>query len=105
MPDSSAFTSAQNIYATFPEYNYSVIENEYRTLQYVYNNYQFEQNPNADGNARLHYIPVYVGNGNYIVSVTATQIWTPAGMITATRNSNTIVLDGSIFDDYYVGNK
>ena len=63
----------------------------------------FAHNEDADGNARIHYIPIYVANGNYTVSVTATQIWTPAGMITATRNANTIVIDGTIYDDYYVG--
>ena len=61
----------------------------------------FAHNKDADGNARIHYIPIYVANGNYTVSVTATQIWTPAGMITATRNANTIVIDGTVYDDWY----
>ena len=61
-----------------------------------------EENPHAD-NRRIHFIPVYVPNGNYTVSVTAEQIWTPAGMITAVRNANTVIIDGSIYDDYYLG--
>ena len=64
---------------------------------------EFEANADADNNERLHFIPVYVENGNYIVSVTATQIWTPAGMITATRNSNTVNINGTIYDDWYQG--
>ena len=65
--------------------------------------YSFVENCDADGNARLHFVPVYVANGSYSVSVTATQIWTPAGMITAIRNANALTIDGTIYDDFYVG--
>ena len=76
---------------------------KYRSLEMAGGIYSFVENRDADGNARLHFIPVYVANGNYTVSVTATQIWTPAGMITAVRNSNTLTIDGTIYDDFYVG--
>jgi hypothetical protein len=46
---------------------------------------------------------VYVRDGNYTVSVTATHVWTPAGMIEATRNANVIIIDGTIYDDWYQG--
>ena len=67
--------------------------------------YCFGENCDADGSARLHFVPVYVANGSYTVSVTATQIWTPAGMITAIRNANTLTINGTVYDDYYQGNK
>jgi len=63
--------------------------------------YMLEENPCAD-NRRIHFIPVYVSNGNYTVLVTAEQIWTPAGMITAVKNTNTVIIDGSIYDDFYI---
>lgn len=103
MPSSDAYTSLQNVYATFSEFGYSTASNKYRTLESVGGTYTFEANTDADNNERLHFIPVYVENGNYIVSVTATQIWTPAGMITATRNSNTVNINGTIYDDWYQG--
>ncbi len=103
MPSSDAYTSPQNVYATFSEFGYSTASNKYRTLESVGGTYTFEANTDADNNERLHFIPVYVENGNYIVSVTATQIWTPAGMITATRNSNTVNINGTIYDDWYQG--
>lgn len=103
MPGANAYTEAQSVYATFPEFGYSVAGEKYRTLEKVGGAYQFIANPNADKNERVHFIPVYVANGNYTVSVTATQIWTPAGMITAIRNANTLTIDGTIYDDYYVG--
>ena len=105
MPDSDAYTSAQDVYATFPEFGYSVVSEKYRTLDNIGETYQFVSNTSADKNERIHFIPVYVQNGNYFVSVTATQIWTPAGVISATRNTNTIIIEGTIYDDHYVGNR
>ena len=105
MPDISAYTEAQNVYATFPEFGFSTASEKYRTLEKVGGAYGFIANPNADKNERVHFIPVYVQDGSYTVSVTATQIWTPAGMITAIRNANTLTIDGTVYDDYYQGNK
>ena len=105
MPNVDAYTEAQSVYATFPEFGFSTANEKYRTLEKVGGIYQFIANPNADKNERVHFIPVYVANGNYTVSVTATQIWTPAGMITAVRNANTLSIDGTVYDDYYQGNK
>ena len=104
MPGADAYTNAQSVYAAFPEFGFSTANEKYRTLEKVGGAYQFIANPNADKNERVHFIPVYVANGSYTVSVTATQIWTPAGMITAIRNANTLTIDGTIYDDYYVGN-
>ena len=105
MPGTDAYTEAQSVYATFPEFGFSMASEKYRTLEKVGGIYQFIANSNADKNERVHFIPVYVANGNYTVSVTATQIWTPAGMITAIRNANTLTIDGTVYDDYYQGNK
>ena len=105
MPGADAYTEAQEVYATFPEFGFSMANEKYRTLEKVGGIYQFIANPNADKNERVHFIPVYVANGNYTVSVTATQIWTPAGMLTAIRNANTLTIDGTVYDDYYQGNK
>lgn len=103
MPGTDAYTEAQSVYATFPEFGFSTANEKYRTLEKVDAIYQFAANPNADKNERVHFIPVYVQDGSYTVSVTATQIWTPAGMITAVCNANTLIIDGTIYDDYYVG--
>lgn len=105
MPNADAYTEAQEVYATFPEFGFSMANEKYRTLKKVGGAYQFIANPNADKDERVHFIPVYVANGSYTVSVTATQIWTPAGMITAVCNANTLSIDGTVYDDYYQGNK
>ncbi len=103
MPSSDSYTSVQSVYARFPEFKYLTEVGKYRTLERNGNNFMFVENSDADGGDRVHFIPVYVKNGNYIVSVTATEIWTPAGMITAVRNANTLIIDGTIYDDWYQG--
>jgi hypothetical protein len=103
-PGSSAYTSIQSVYATFPEFNYATTNGSFRTLEYVGGQWQFKQNTNAADNERIHFIPVWFADGNYTVSVTATRVWTPVGMIEATRTANAFTIDGSIYDDYFVGN-
>jgi hypothetical protein len=63
----------------------------------------FERNPYADGKERLHFTPLWYPNGDYTVSVIASEVWTPAGMIQAVRNCNTIRIVDSAYDDWYVG--
>lgn len=104
MPDDNAYTTVQDAVAYFPEYCYSTDDREYRVLEYTGGSFQFVVNTDSDGLERLHFIPIYVADGEYVVSVTVTQIWTPAGMITAVRNSNAITINGTIYDDFYHGN-
>lgn len=103
LPDFSAYTSVQHVVSTFPEFRYMNTPGDYRTLEYTNGEYQFVKNSDADSNARVHFVPLYVRDGEYIVSITAMQVWTPAGMIEATRNANVIVIDGTIYDDWYQG--
>lgn len=101
LPDDSAYTSIQYVMATFPEFRYFDTEGNYRTLEDINGNYSFPGNSYAYGNARVHFIPVYVEDGNYVVCVTATQVWTPVGMIEVVRHANVIRIDGTIYDDWY----
>ena len=102
MPASNAYTGAQSVYTTFPEYSYSLGSGRYDTLESVGGVYMFKENPDADKNERIHFIPVYVSDGRYSVSVSASYIWTPAGMVTATRNAS-VTIDGTVYDDWYQG--
>jgi len=103
-PGSSAYTSVQSVFATFPEFNYATTSGSCRTLEYVNGKWQFKQNSYAVDSERVHFIPVWYADGNYTVSVTASRVWTPVGMIEATRTANMFTIDGSIYDDYFVGN-
>ena len=102
-PSSNTYTPVQEILVRFPEYDYTTTQGSYCTLECVDGTWCFVKNTDADGEERIHYIPVWVEDGNYTVIVCATEIWTPAGMISAIRKAGSINIEGSIYDDYYVG--
>ena len=104
VPTADSFTDIQTVYVTFPEYRYLCEDGKYRVLENVNGTWSFVENEGADENERLHYIPVWCDDGDYVISVTAMDIWTPAGMITAVVNTDCVAVEGNIFDDYYVGN-
>ena len=103
MPTNSAYTAVQRVEATFPEFKYAKTVGSFRSIEKYGGVWQFVRNTTADLNERLHFTPLWYPNGNYIVSVVATDVWTPAGMISSVRNSNTIKIVDSAYDDWYVG--
>lgn len=61
---------------------------------------------NGAGMARKHFTPLWWKNGNYQIVCDATDFWTPAGVIGAeavakTTLGGTVVISGSVYDDYY----
>ncbi len=104
-PDANAYTQPQKVIARFPEFGYSEEVGECRSCEKVGNSYLFEVNPDAVGGARIHFIPVWYSDGTYTISVTASYVWTPAGMIYKIVNSSELIISGTVFDDYFVGEK
>lgn len=102
-PDSGAYTGIQTAYALFPEFGYSTDNGKYRTLEKADGKWQFEPNTLADRNGRIHFTPLWFPDGDYVVSVTASDFWTPAGMISGSRNASAITISGSAYDDWYLG--
>lgn len=100
MPSSAAYTKPQFAYALMPEFDYSTKNGEYRTLDLVSSEWKFRPNGTY---GRIHFTPIWYPNGKYIMSVTQSDCWTPAGMITRTTNTNTINISESAYDDWYVG--
>ena len=99
-PSSSAYTSPQYAYALLPEYEYSTSTGKFRTLELSSNKWMFRTNGSY---GRIHFTPLWYPNGNYIMSITQSDCWTPAGMITRTVKANTIKIKDSAYDDWYVG--
>lgn len=99
-PDQSTCTGIQIVTAVFPEFNYLDKNGCSRRLTETEDGYGFAEN-NSAGKESLHFTPVAMPDGEYTVSVIVTQIWTPGGMISAVRNADPILLDGSIYDDWY----
>ena len=100
VPSSDTYTSAQYGYALFPEYNYASASGKYQTLDRIGSYWYFPTNRSY---GKVHFIPLWYPDGNYTVKVIKSDCWTPAGMITATSNTNTINISGSAYDDWYVG--
>ena len=103
MPPSSAYTEVQSVYAIFPEFYYSNSSGSYRTLEYSGGKWVFEANRYADNRDRLHFTPLWYPDGNYTVAISASDVWTPSGMIYTNTNSNTITITDAAYDDWYVG--
>ena len=102
-PTQSAYTNVQTVYSTFPEFRFTALTNKYRTLEKVNGKWQFEENPDADHNERIHFTPLWFPDGDYRVSLTVLDFWTPAGMATARGASNTVTISGSAYDDWFRG--
>ena len=54
----------------------------------------------SDESFSKHYIPVWYPDGDYKVQVKINDCWTPAGALSYVSDSNTIKINGSLFDDY-----
>jgi hypothetical protein len=103
-PASTAYTGAQVASVFFPEYKYSTEVNKYRSLVLAgTNSFQLPTNSYSLNNARLHYVPLWFPNGNYIAQGFVSDLWTPAGMMTGFVNSNNIIITQSAYDDWYIG--
>lgn len=86
-----------------PEFDYSQSVGEYRTLEISESDWTFERNKYADDSDRLHFTPIWYPDGQYVISIVATDVWTPVGMIQSVCNSNTVIIKDSAYDDWYVG--
>ncbi len=100
MPTSDAYTSAQYAYALMPDYMYSSESGKHITLEKVSGAFVFYDKSTGE---RLAYTPVWYPDGGYTVKAVLTDVWTPAGCITVSALSNEIVIDGTLYDDWYVG--
>ncbi len=95
-----SYTQIQYVYAMYPEFSYSTAQDKYSTLDKISDKFILYKNVNAANEERIHFIPIYVADGKYTVTVAAGEVWTPAGVIHAKRNVS-LNIDGSIYDDWY----
>ena len=103
IPTGNAYTGIQAVYATFPEFEYSKADGYYAVLVKDGSIYGFVPSDYSNTNEEVHFIPVWMEDGSYVVSVYAGEVWTPAGMIYTIVNSTNMTIDGTMYDDYYVG--
>lgn len=105
------YTYAQNVIATFPEFQYiQTSKSSCRTMYLVKEDgnlgnsrFQFEKNLDRKEyeGKRIHFIPSNMPDGEYKVGVLASELWTPAGPIYVNATSS-FVINGSVSNDWYV---
>lgn len=99
VPNADSYTLSQYAIAKFPEFSYLTSINKYRTLELASNQWIFRQNSSY---GRLHFTPLWYPDGNYTATVEQSDLWTPAGMITRKVNTNTVIIKGSAYNDWYI---
>lgn len=99
-PSTAMYTGVQYAYITLPEYGYTYASGKCRTLEKSGSYWVLPQNGSY---GRLHFTPLWFPDGNYTAKITQTDMWTPSGMISASRSTNTIVIKDSAYDDWHIG--
>lgn len=103
VPKGTMFTGIQTVYASFPEFKYATSTGRLAVLVKDGSVYKFVPSEYSNTNEDVHFIPVWMENGQYVVSVYAGEVWTPAGMIYTVANSSNMNINGTLYDDFYVG--
>lgn len=101
IPNTSAYTMPQFAYAAYPEFEYGYGANACTTLL-LQSNYWYFSSPNSP---KYHYTPIYFPDGAYVVEIVKSDMWTPAGMISAVSTTKPITIKDSAYDDWFVGRK
>ncbi len=96
----NSYTLPQYGYAYFPEYGYSKESGKITTLNLSNGKWIFSPT-GSYGN--VHFTPLWYPDGNYIIRVELTDMWTPSGMLRNEYKSNKIIIKDSAYDDWYVG--
>ena len=99
IPSSSAYTVPQFAYAAYPEFGYGYGANVCTTLR-LQSGYWYFSSPNSP---KYHYTPIYFPDGQYVVKIVKSDMWTPAGMISAVSTTKPITIKDSAYDDWFVG--
>lgn len=101
LPGSDAYAVGKAT-ALFPEFNYQADTGKCSVMEQVNGSSVFVKN-NAMTDKRIHLTPVWFPNGAYMIAVKVEDIMTPVGKVSAVVHSNLITIDGSLFDDWYLG--
>ena len=100
MPDSGAYTNAQYSFVAYSEFSYSANTDYIDTMEKVSGHWELYEFMEY---GRKHHTPIWYPDGSYIIDVCQTDIWTPMGMITVSTPSSAIIIDGDMYDDWYMG--
>lgn len=99
--DSNSTTPAQLTEGRYPEFGY-YYAGYFRLFDLLGNgSFQLRQNPYSQYGFRTHYIPVWYPDGVYTALATASQAWSPAGML-GVDSTGIVNISGALPQDWYV---
>jgi len=101
---STDYTQAQTEITTFSDFKFDTYTRflEPEDSASSSTDWHFKANNNSYYGCRVHFTPLwYPDNTKYIVSLWAADAWTPAGML-YTTTSDYILINGSVYDDWYI---
>lgn len=101
------YTDMQYAYATWQEFGYSTEEGCITTLEKVGSLWQLPKYldyvDDYGNGKRIHFTPIWYPNRDYSAYVCYSDLWTPMGMITVAIETNEIIVDGDLYEDWYIG--
>ena len=99
------YTLPQYAYMIWPEYQYSHEEGRVSSLEWLEGapfGMKWKLHEFMDY-GRVHWTPIWFPDGDYTAYACYSDLWTPMGMITVRSQSNKIIIDGNMYDDWYIG--
>jgi len=98
-PSTTSYAACpQYMFGYFPEFNYGTY---YRQLEKDGGKYKFRKNRYSTYNDRTHYTPWWFpDNGKYSIVSRSDFAYTPAGKLDVYAESNYIVIEGNLYDDW-----
>lgn len=98
--DETMVTDVQCVVARYKEFNYEAGAGKSTTLEGDSGAFLFTANNDGES---VRYTPVWLPDGEYAVNLDVGECWTPAGKLVGTAVTNAILIEGSMYDDYYYG--
>ena len=84
-----------------PEKGYREKDGDYRVLEKVGEEWCFYPNEDSLSGERVHYLPIYLVDGEYRPQVYVDGIFVPGGALSVQSVDSYVRIDGCLFDDYY----
>lgn len=98
----SHLTGIQTVAAYFPEFKYKTY---WRLLEASSGGskafFEFQKNKYSTYSRRVHFLPVWYPDGEYIVYAETYDAWTPAGMLQINL-MDSLTIKNSVFDDWHI---
>jgi len=105
--DSTMFAGNAKVNAYYPEFNYTTSAAKSNMLDRMSENfngysanYALPIDTDSISGSRMHKTPIWYPDGEYSIKFEVYDLWTPAGVLTATDYA-VINIKGSMYDDYY----